>query len=167
MGFVPSTSKTRARCYEPLWRNVVQPSHYEFTKVYKNTFDLRHALYLSAYALFCAATVLPWQEAQRNIILFFWRALQEFQSGANLSLNKPLLIIRNLMGRADIDVVALVTASKIRGASPRERHETCPTEEVRLSILMTCLRDSLWKQGICWRRCSMRRLSGRKTQLCR
>lgn len=87
---------------------------YHLAKAYQNTFTLRRAPYLFSYALFSAATVVPYQEAtgtgdvaRRDLIVFFWNALLELQNGSNFGLRRPIKIMRDFMERAGVDIAAL------------------------------------------------------------
>jgi hypothetical protein len=84
---------------------------YKIARAYEETFTFKHAPYLFSYALFSAATVIPPQEDQLEVIRFFCRGLAMLQRGTNLGLRKPLLIIRDLMERAGVNVNSMITAA--------------------------------------------------------
>jgi hypothetical protein len=90
---------------------------YELAKAYREAFTLRRAPYMFSYALFSAASIIPFKSSsrsepvdlsQQHIVGFFWTALKELQNGANFGLRRPIMIIRSLIERAGLDLNAIV-----------------------------------------------------------
>jgi hypothetical protein len=86
---------------------------YKIARAYEDAFTFQHAPYLFSYALFSAATVIPRHEDHLEVITFFCKALVILQRGANLGLRKPLVIIRDLMQRAGVDVNSIMATSAL------------------------------------------------------
>lgn len=98
---------------------------YELAKAYRDAFTLRRAPYMLSYALFSAASVIPFKQtdqnqvleahydeySQKELVVFFWTALKELQKGANFGLRRPIMIIRSLFERAGMDLNAILRNS--------------------------------------------------------
>ena len=98
---------------------------YELAKAYRDAFTLRRAPYMFSYALFSAASVIPFRQtdrkessethhdeySQKELVVFFWTALKELQKGANFGLRRPIMIIRSLFERAGLDLNAILRNS--------------------------------------------------------
>ena len=91
---------------------------YELAKAYREAFTLRRAPYMFSYALFSAASIIPFKSCgeqtgtnmlPNDIAGFFWTALKELQNGANFGLRKPIMIIRSLFERAGLDLDSITT----------------------------------------------------------
>lgn len=126
---------------------------YEFARAYRDAFTFEHAPYLLSYALFSAVTVMPRNEASgtgfnhdTELIVFFWNALKELQRGANFGLKRPLVIVRDFLQRAGIDINRLSTRQNTpdRHMQPREHQGDLMNDETgnwNTSDLMTYLGD--------------------------
>lgn len=82
-----------------------------------------------------------------EVIVFFWNALKELQRGANFGLKRPLIIVRDFLQRAGLDINRLSTRQNTPDRhliQPREPQGDLINDETgnwKASDLMTYLED--------------------------
>lgn len=107
---------------------------YELAKAYRQAFTLRRAPYMFSYALFSAASIIPFKSCgeqtaasmlPNDIAGFFWTALKELQNGANFGLRKPIMIIRSLFERTGLHLDSITSQLDFLGhQAPLQRPQS-------------------------------------------
>jgi hypothetical protein len=98
---------------------------YELAKINQATFTFRRTPFFS-YNWLIAATFLPCpypsdinQQARQQMIIFFLNALKDLQTRSSVDLRRPIMIIRDLVERAGIDMVPATSAQNaLSSAAP-------------------------------------------------
>jgi hypothetical protein len=97
---------------------------YELAKINQATFTFRRTPFFS-YSWLIAATFLPCpypsdsnQHARQHMIVFFWNALKDLQTRSSVDLRRPIMIIRDLMDRAGMDMVPVPSAQHASSSAP-------------------------------------------------
>lgn len=81
----------------------------KYVRCYRETFTLRNAPFLLAYAAFSAVTIILRQERHQRglyieLISFFWTCLSELQRGTNFGMTKPLAVLKDIVREYEISI---------------------------------------------------------------